>query len=111
MEIWDINDLHLEAHQPQVLRTDGEARAIAIHLPAGEELQEHQVHERAYVIVVDGEAEISAGEQTVSGGSGLVSHFDPGERHTVRASTDARLLLLLSPWPGEGHPSRTAGGR
>jgi hypothetical protein len=24
----------------------------------------------------------------------------------VRATTDARLILLLSPWPGDGHPSR-----
>jgi hypothetical protein len=24
----------------------------------------------------------------------------------VRATKDARLILLLSPWPGQGHPSR-----
>jgi hypothetical protein len=23
----------------------------------------------------------------------------------VRATSDARLILLLSPWPGDGHPS------
>ncbi|HZU40191.1 MAG TPA: cupin domain-containing protein [Solirubrobacteraceae bacterium] len=108
METWDISSLHIEAHQPQVLRTDGEARVIAIHLPAGEELQEHQVHERAYVIVVEGEAEISADGKSVQGGAGLVSHFAPNERHTVRATTDARLVLVLSPWPGEGHPSRAS---
>ena len=32
------------------------------------------------------------------------SVFDPKERHEVRAVTDARLLLVLAPWPGEGHP-------
>jgi hypothetical protein len=32
-------------------------------------------------------------------------HFDPNERHEVRATKDARLILMLSPWPGEGHPS------
>jgi hypothetical protein len=31
--------------------------------------------------------------------------FDPKERHEVIANTDARLLLVLAPWPGEGHPS------
>jgi hypothetical protein len=30
--------------------------------------------------------------------------FAPGERHEVTASTTARLLLLLTPWPGHGHP-------
>lgn len=108
METWDIASLDIQPHQPQVLRSDEETRVIAIHLPAGEELQEHQVHERAYVIVVDGQAEISADGRSVSGGPGLVTHFAPGERHTVKASQDTRLVLLLSPWPGEGHPSRTA---
>jgi quercetin dioxygenase-like cupin family protein len=106
METWDIRKLAIEPHKPQVLRSDGESRAIAIHLPIGEELQEHQVHERAYLIVVDGEIEVSHDGQTVTGGHGLVSHFAPGERRTVRALTDARLVLVLSPWPGVGHPSR-----
>jgi quercetin dioxygenase-like cupin family protein len=108
VESWNITELSLPAHQPQILRSDDEARAIALHLPAGEELQEHQVHERAYVVVLDGEVEITADGHAVRGGPGLVTHFAPAERHTVRARRDARLLLLLSPWPGEGHPSRAA---
>ena len=35
----------------------------------------------------------------------LLAAFEPKERHEVRATEDSRLLLLLSPWPGEGHPS------
>lgn len=108
VESWNLSELALEAHQPRILRTDEETRAIALHLPAGEELQEHQVHERAYVVVLEGEVEISADGRSVSGGPGLVTHFAPAERHTVRARADARLLLLLSPWPGAGHPSRAA---
>ena len=37
-------------------------------------------------------------------GAGLLAIFDPNERHEVAATEDARLLLVLSPWPGEGHP-------
>jgi len=44
-----------------------------------------------------------AGER-VSGGRGLLVEFAPGERHEVLASSNARLLLLLTPWPGTGHP-------
>jgi quercetin dioxygenase-like cupin family protein len=106
METWDVRSLSIEAHRPQVLRSDAETRAIAIQLPGGEELQEHQVHERAYLLVVDGEIEVSDGGQQVTGGPGFLSHFEPGERHSVRALADARLVLVLSPWPGEGHPSR-----
>jgi quercetin dioxygenase-like cupin family protein len=107
METWDIRSLPIEPHHPQVLRSDDETRAIAIHLPAGEELQEHQVHERTYLVVADGEIEVSQDGETVIGGAGFLSHFEPNERRAVRARTDARLVLVLAPWPGVGHPSRT----
>ena len=106
METWDIATLNVPPHQPEVLRSDPEARVIAINLPAGEELQEHQVHERAWVMVAGGEVEIEQDGQAVAGGSGFVAHFEPNQRHLVRAKTDARLLLFLAPWPGQGHPSQ-----
>jgi quercetin dioxygenase-like cupin family protein len=105
MESWDIRALDIEPRRPQVLRSDDETRAIAISLPRGEELREHQVHERAYLFVADGEIEINRDGGTVTGGCGFVSHFAPNERRTVRATTDARLVLVLAPWPGVGHPS------
>src|SRR5215469_8465361 len=111
MESWDIRSLTIEPHHPQVLRSDEETRAIAIHLPAGEELQEHQVHERAYLLVVDGQVEISQDGDSETGGSGYLSHFGPNERRTIRALTDTRLVLVLAPWPGVGHPSRLAAER
>ncbi len=105
MEHWDLRTLDVEPHQPRILHSArGEARSIAIHRPAGEALQEHEVHERAYLVVVDGEVEVSDGGDTVTGGAGLAAVFDPHERHEVRATTDARLLLVLAPWPGDGHP-------
>jgi quercetin dioxygenase-like cupin family protein len=113
MESWDTRALAVEAHQPQVLRSEEETRIIAIHLPAGEELKEHQVHERAFLFISDGEVEVGTagatggeGENLVRGGPGLLAHFAPAERHRVRAISDARLVLVLAPWPGVGHPSR-----
>ena len=59
MEHWDLRALEVEPHHPRILHSArGEARSIAIQLPEGESLQDHQVHERAYVVVVDGEVEI-----------------------------------------------------
>jgi quercetin dioxygenase-like cupin family protein len=105
MEHWDLRSLDVEPHHPKILHSArGEARSIAIHLPAGEELQEHEVHERAYLVVVDGEVEVSDGGGSVPGSAGFIAVFDPHERHTVRATSDARLLLVLAPWPGDGHP-------
>src|SRR3954469_13102756 len=100
MEHWDLRSLDVEPHHPRILHSArGEARSIAINLPAGEQLQEHQVHERAYLVVLDGEVEVLQDSgHVVTGGSGLAVVFDPHERHTVRATSDARLLLVLAPW-------------
>ncbi len=106
MDSWDTRDLTVEPHHPQVLCSDEETRVIAIHLPAGEELQEHQVHERTFLFVSDGDVEVTQGDEVVTGGAGLLVHFEPAERHRVQAVSDARLVLLLAPWPGVGHPSR-----
>jgi redox-sensitive bicupin YhaK (pirin superfamily) len=102
MEHWDLRSLEIEPHKPQILHSArGEARSIAIYLPEGEELGDHEVHERAYLVVADGEVELGDG---VVAGAGHAAVFDPGERHAVRARSDARLLLVLAPWPGDGHP-------
>src|SRR3954470_5818053 len=101
MEYWDLRTLAVEPHQPKILHSArGEARSIVIHLPAGEALQDHEVHERAYLVVVDGDIEVPGAE----GGPGFAAVFDPQERHEVTARSDARLLLVLAPWPGDGHP-------
>jgi quercetin dioxygenase-like cupin family protein len=105
MRSWDLRTVEVKAHEPAILASGDDARTIVLHLPAGEELQEHEVHERARLIVIDGEVEIStaAGAQVKAEG-GHMLEFDPGERHTVSARSDARLLMILTPWPGDGHP-------
>jgi quercetin dioxygenase-like cupin family protein len=109
MDTWDIAKLPVQPHKPEVLRSDDETRVIAINLPGGDALKQHQVHERAWLVVADGEVEVEEGERTVTGGPGLLLHFEPNERREVRATKDARLILMLSPWPGQGHPSRRGG--
>jgi redox-sensitive bicupin YhaK (pirin superfamily) len=105
MRTWNIPELEVEPRQPEVIDSEDEGRAIVIELPAGERLSEHQVHERAWLLVVSGKIEVD-GADSVTGGAGLLAEFDPNERREVRATEDARLLLLLSPWPGRGHPSQ-----
>lgn len=106
MDHWDIASLDVQPQQPEVLRSDDETRVIAINLPAGDSLRDHQVHERAWLAVAAGEIEVEHAGETIAGGPGLLVHFEPKERHEVRATSDSRLILMLSPWPGDGHPSR-----
>lgn len=107
---WELTELDIRPHAPQVLDSTDEGRAIVIELPAGQRLGEHQVHERGWLIVVSGRIDVSEpGGGSIAGGPGLLIVFDPNERHEVAAAEDARLLLMLSPWPGDGHPSQGAG--
>jgi redox-sensitive bicupin YhaK (pirin superfamily) len=105
MKSWNLPALPVVPHTPRIIASSGDARVIVLNLPAGEALEEHQVHERAWLLVLEGEVEIEAhGGAQASGGVGLLAEFEPTERHEVRARSDARLLLLLTPWPGPGHP-------
>jgi quercetin dioxygenase-like cupin family protein len=105
MEHWDLRTLDVQPHHPKILHSSrGESRTIAITLPAGELLQDHEVHERAHLVVVDGEIEVEGAGGTVTGSPGFMAIWDPRERHEVRATSDSRLLLVLAPWPGDGHP-------
>ena len=106
MNAWNVREMPVEPHHPEVLLSTPEGRAIVLDLPAGERLQEHQVHERGWLVVVDGELEIvDHDDQVTPARAGSFAHFDPNEPREVRAREHARLLLLLTPWPGAGHPS------
>ncbi len=105
MQSWDLKAVDLRPHSPSILSSSDDARAVALEIPAGESLQDHRVHERAWVVVIDGEVQITTAEgEKLVGGAGLMVEFAPGERHAVHARSAARLLLLLTPWPGDGHP-------
>ncbi len=108
MDTWNLMQLDVQPHRPQVVSSQrGAARIVALQLPAGELLQDHEVHEHAWLHVHQGAVEVQAGDDTVRGEAGFLAHFAPQERHEVRAVEDASLLLFLAPWPGDGHPGAT----
>jgi quercetin dioxygenase-like cupin family protein len=105
MDDWDLKRVAWRPHHPEILSSGDEGRAIVLDLPAGEMLQDHQVHEGAWIMVIDGEAEITShAGQSIDASPGILVQFEPRERHEVRALADSRILLLLTPWPGDGHP-------
>ena len=106
MRHWNVKAISKSdgSRSPEVLHSqEGEARVVAIHLHAGQELGDHQVKEAALLVVVDGQVRVEAGDESVDAGAGTVLRFDPDERHAVAADGEARVLLVLAPWPGEGH--------
>ena len=76
---------------------------MVIDLAEGQALGDHQVRERALLHVVSGTVRIEAADTAAECPSGTTITFEPGEAHSLRALADARLLLVLTPWPGAAH--------
>ncbi len=105
MNTWDLTTLDVQPRRPVVLQSDeGAARVIALRLPADEELQEHEVHEHAWLHVHAGAVDVVQDGTTTRAGAGSLVHWRPQERRTVKGVDDALLVLVLAPWPGPGHP-------
>ncbi len=106
MRHWRLADVKTPngARSPVVLHSkEGSARAVLIELHPGEALGDHRVKESALLLVLDGRVRIEAGDESIDAESQMLFHFDPDEEHSVTSDAGARLLLLLAPWPGEGH--------
>ena len=106
VQSWNLMEIEAPAgtRDPVVVHSGNEARAVLIALNPG------QVHGRP-----SGEGERvghgprrHACESRQRGDSfdaapGMLFRFDPDERHSLASDEGARILLLLAPWPGEGH--------
>jgi quercetin dioxygenase-like cupin family protein len=92
------------SRSPVVLHSvDGESRVVLVALDPGQELGMHQVKEAAFLLLVAGEARVEAGGEAVQAASGDLFRFEPDERRSVSSDGGARILLMLAPWPGDGH--------
>jgi quercetin dioxygenase-like cupin family protein len=102
---WDLHSIDAPrgTRDPYVVHQDGGARAVLISIDGGQALGEHQVKENAWVVVLDGRVQVIADSQSVELGPGGLLRFEPGERHSLASADGARVLMVLTPWPGAGH--------
>jgi quercetin dioxygenase-like cupin family protein len=103
---WKLSEVDTPqgARSPVVLHSkEGSARTVLIELKAGEALGDHRVKESALLVILNGTVRVEAGDESVDAERGRLFRFEPDERHSVTSDGGARLLLVLAPWPGEGH--------
>ncbi len=105
MQSWNLNEIDTPggSRSPVVLDSKDEARAVLIRLDPGQALGDHQVHERSWIVVLEGTVRIASGGDSVDAGPGFLAWVEAGERRSISTDDGARILLLLAPWPGEGH--------
>jgi quercetin dioxygenase-like cupin family protein len=103
---WKLHEIETPdgSRSPVVLHSqNGESRCVLIALDPGQEMGEHEVKEAAFLLVVAGEVRVTVGDDSHASTAGELFRFEPSERHSVSSDKGARLLLVLAPWPGEGH--------
>ena len=72
MQLWDVLAADATGRtDPRVLFSTPEARMVMIDLAAGEQLGEHEVHERAIIQVARGSIELTSGDAAMTCGEGV----------------------------------------
>jgi quercetin dioxygenase-like cupin family protein len=105
VQSWNLREIPTPggSRSPIVLRSDDAARAVLVVLEPGQALGDHQVKEGALLTVLDGSVRVESAGETIEGELGSCFYFDADERRSISSATGARILLVLAPWPGEGH--------
>ena len=105
VQSWNLMEIQAPSgtRDPMVIHSGNEARAVVIVLTPGQKLGDHQVKENAWVTVLEGRVRIAAQGEAIEATPGMLCRFDPDERHSLASEEGARVLLLLAPWPGDGH--------
>jgi quercetin dioxygenase-like cupin family protein len=104
MRSWRLREIETpEGTRSPIVLDSEDSRAVLIGIAPGQELGEHQVRERAWVVVVDGTVEVETVDGSMSAPEGTLLEFEPTERRTVRSENGGRVLIVFTPWPGPGH--------
>ena len=101
---WDLTQIEaVGTRDPVVLDSHEAGRAVLVAIAPGQELGDHQVKERAWVVVVEGRVRVSTGGEAHDCAPGTLLQFDRDERRAIASEGGARVLMLFAPWPAADH--------
>ena len=95
----DISDLVTEVPDDSIVSrtfyTDDRVKAILFGFAAGQELSEHTASQPAVLHFLQGEADLTLGDDEMEAQPGTWVHMPPNLPHSVLAKTPVVMLLLL----------------
>jgi quercetin dioxygenase-like cupin family protein len=74
---------------------DERLKAVLFAFSVGQELSEHTASTPAIMHFLNGEAQVTVGDDRVSAKAGTWVHMQPNLKHSIRAETAVSMLLLL----------------
>ena len=81
--------------QGRAVFTDDHLKVLAFPFEPGQSLDEHTAPHPAILHFLEGEADVTIGEEAVDARAGTWVHMAPNLPHSIRARTPVRMLLLI----------------
>ena len=97
-------DIPTDGILSRTLRDDEQVKVVLFGFGAGQELSEHTASMPAILRIVQGEARLTLGNDSVEAEAGAWVHMPPELRHGVYAKTPVVMLLLLIKPSGQSRP-------
>ncbi len=81
--------------QGRALYTDDHVKVLAFPFEAGQALEEHTTPHPAMLHFIEGEADVTLGDDAMEAHAGTWIHMPPRLPHSIYARTSAMMLLLV----------------
>ena len=94
-----LPDMPADSIISRTIYTDEHVKAVLFGFAAGQELSEHTASQPAILHILDGEASLTLGDETMTARAGTWVHMPPHLRHSIVAKTPVMMLLVLIKTP------------
>ncbi len=90
-----LPDISTDSIMSRTLYADERLKAVLFGFAAGQELSEHTASQPAILHILQGEADLTLGDDSLEARGGAWVHMPPHLRHSIFAKTPVVMLLLL----------------
>ena len=90
-----IPDIPADSIVSQTIHSDQQVKTILFAFAAGQELSEHTSSQIATLYFVQGEADVTLGDEKMSAQAGTWIHMPPHLPHSILAKTPVLMLLTM----------------
>jgi len=91
----EIPEMPQDSIISRTIQTTGDEKAVLFGFAAGQELTEHTSTHSAYLYIVQGEAELTLGDESRAAQAGTLVYMRPKLPHSVYARTPVVMLLIM----------------
>jgi quercetin dioxygenase-like cupin family protein len=90
-----VKDIPPDSIVSRTFYSDEQMKAILFGFAAGQELSEHTSSQTAIIYIIQGEADLTLGDDSRPAQAGTWVHMPPRLPHSVIAKTPVLMLLLM----------------